>query len=484
MSLQTFEIKLDNPTATYGSGAMITGQVIIDLTKAKKMRALKLRFKGKCEVHWEKRTGSGKNSRTTYFTGEEEYFRTDLCLFGSTGGDTIEMLAGHHVFPFNYALPRNIPSSYEHSIGSVEYSIKAIVDRPWKFDHETAIVFTIETPFELNPETHSLIGIDDEKEEDYCCILPCISKGSMIYNFRLPTTGYACGEAIQTTVNINSRSDSVEVDEIDVKLEQKVDFHARSPYGKTKSETHVIQQSKQSGPFGKKCDVVIGLQVPSVPPSKLQHCNLIDISYRIHIELNVSGLHCNTERYYDILIGTRPATIMSTQQVVFPVSHFGQPPITAPTAPFDYSSSTNPTSAFPNPNVPYPMPTPTTSQSEKVSAPYSQFPMPGPTPYPIQSGPNQYPPPAAPYPTQSGSNQYPPPGAPYPTQPGPGQYPPPSTTPYPNQPGTGFTYPSAPGFQPPQNIEFVPSNPMSPFNYPPEQLPPSYDSVIARDYTK
>lgn len=39
-TLKTFEIKLGNPTAAYGSGAIITGQVIIDLITAKSMRGI------------------------------------------------------------------------------------------------------------------------------------------------------------------------------------------------------------------------------------------------------------------------------------------------------------------------------------------------------------------------------------------------------------------------------------------------------------
>ncbi|CAD6214590.1 GSCOCG00004130001-RA-CDS [Cotesia congregata] len=474
-TLRTFEIKLDNPTATYGAGAIITGQVVVDVTKTKKLRALKLRFKGKCSVHWQKTSSSGKSSRTVDYTGEEEYFRNDVCLFGSTGGDTIEMLAGHHTYPFSYALPRNIPNSFEHGVGSVEYSMKAIIDRPWKFDHETTKIFTVETPFELDSQSYSMAGIHDEKEEDYCCILPCISRGNMIFIFELPTTGYACGEPIHTTVHINNRSDSVEVEEIEVKLEQKLEFHARSPYKKTKTKSCVVQQSKREGPFLKKSEVLVGLQVPSVPLSKLQYCSLIDISYQVHIEVHVSGLHCKTEKFYDILIGTRPPAI--AHQVHHPVPSQHPLPITSPSAPVDYSPAYDPVSPFPTPLIP--MPVPSVPQSEKTP-PYPQFPTPG-APYPTQSGSSQYPPPGAPYPTQFGSGPYPPSGAPYPTQPGPDQYPP-NNAPYPNV--HPFQYPSAPGFQPPRNVEFVPSNPTSPFQYPPEQLPPSYDSVMANDNRK
>lgn len=68
---------------------------------------------------------------------------------------------------------------------------------------------------------------------------------------------------------------------------KRLDFHASS---KTNSETNVIEQNSYSGPFAKQCSVKIGLRVPSIPSSKLQYCNLIDISYAIHIEIQVSRL--------------------------------------------------------------------------------------------------------------------------------------------------------------------------------------------------
>lgn len=38
--LDRFEIKLDNPTATYAPGEIITGQVILDLSKTKSLRGI------------------------------------------------------------------------------------------------------------------------------------------------------------------------------------------------------------------------------------------------------------------------------------------------------------------------------------------------------------------------------------------------------------------------------------------------------------
>jgi hypothetical protein len=43
-----------------------------------------------------------------------------------------------------------LPSSFEGEHGSVRYTIKATLDRPWKFDHEVTVPFKVVTPIDLN----------------------------------------------------------------------------------------------------------------------------------------------------------------------------------------------------------------------------------------------------------------------------------------------------------------------------------------------
>lgn len=62
----------------------------------------------------------------------------------------IKIPFGYHKYPFNFQLPYNIPSSFEHKYGHVRYTIKAVMDRPWKFDHQTKIAFTVISTLDLN----------------------------------------------------------------------------------------------------------------------------------------------------------------------------------------------------------------------------------------------------------------------------------------------------------------------------------------------
>lgn len=74
-------------------------------------------------------------------------------------GNEIEIQAGEHKFPFTCTLPENLPSSFESDFGHVRYTVKAILDRPWKFDQEVKAAFTIVLPFDLNQEPRTSVGL-------------------------------------------------------------------------------------------------------------------------------------------------------------------------------------------------------------------------------------------------------------------------------------------------------------------------------------
>lgn len=76
-------------------------------------------------------------------TGHEEYFENHYYLVGSKNGNEINLPAGEHIYPFTCVLPPNLPSSFEGEFGHVRYTVKVVLDRPWKFDQETKMAFTV-----------------------------------------------------------------------------------------------------------------------------------------------------------------------------------------------------------------------------------------------------------------------------------------------------------------------------------------------------
>lgn len=67
------------------------------------------------------------------------------------------MSPGTHEYPFSCNLPPNLPSSFESDYGRIRYTIKAKLDRPWKFDHETKAAFTVNSTLDLNQQPHASV---------------------------------------------------------------------------------------------------------------------------------------------------------------------------------------------------------------------------------------------------------------------------------------------------------------------------------------
>lgn len=51
----------------------------------------------------------------------------------------------------------------------------------------------------------------------------------------------------------------------------------------------VVAKTKKEGPFTEETEIVLPLNVPSIPASYLQHCQLIDINYVLKIIFTFFG---------------------------------------------------------------------------------------------------------------------------------------------------------------------------------------------------
>ncbi|KMQ96436.1 arrestin domain-containing protein 3 [Lasius niger] len=306
-SLRTFRVEFDRPGATFTPGELVTGNVIVDLAREKSIR----------------------------------------------DNREVRMPEGFHKYPFNFSLPYNIPCSFEHANGHIRYTAKAVIDRPWRFDHECKIAFTVVSSYDLNAHIQQCLGVDDEANESFCCFC-CFDMGSIKTRIRIPTMGFVPGQSIETIVNLNNTS-SIDVTKICVKLERSLEFHAKTPYKTTKTDKAVGKAEQSMGPFGPNAEVVTRLQVPPIPPSQLEYCSIIDQKYTLRITIHVSGMHCSITKTYPILIGTIPLrsiiSVPYTQTVLQPTAPIMQydddPPPPMPTSP-DYAP----------PNLPYPGPQP------------------------------------------------------------------------------------------------------------------------------
>ncbi|XP_063994129.1 uncharacterized protein LOC135171482 isoform X2 [Diachasmimorpha longicaudata] len=193
------------------------------------------------------------------------------------------------------------------------------MDIAWALDPETCLTLTVYSPFDLNQAPSH--AIEDELHEEYCwCVLPCVSEGFMEAQIYIPKSSCAVGDQLDVFIEIDMNSPSVDIFGIELRLKQILEFHAD---GRTKTQSETVERSTNNGPFERNTRINLRLQVPSVLHSGLQHCNLINIMYHLGIKFLVSDCHCDTKKYYAIMIGAK--STVPTEEQARPI-----PPASAP----------------------------------------------------------------------------------------------------------------------------------------------------------
>lgn len=139
---------------TYTPGETISGTLHLEVLKPIKITAVRISLRGK-EKAWVRRR-RGRRS-VTYFA-EHIHFQQYVTCFGfskASGrkGDA-ELSAGTFAYNFSFALPVNIPPSFDcpgpNAACTLAYTLKAYVDIPNGFDAENVIFLRILAPVAAN----------------------------------------------------------------------------------------------------------------------------------------------------------------------------------------------------------------------------------------------------------------------------------------------------------------------------------------------
>lgn len=308
MGLKHFQIVFDNPTGTYYCGQTVTGRVLLGLNSPKKIRGIEIKFKGEANVAWTETESSRRDDGTTEehtinFRGNEQYFCIGYYLVGGSQDDFI-LPEGEHSYPFSTLLPPALPSSFEGTHGHIRYTVKVKIDRPWKFDHETKTAFTVLCPVDLNTNETAMIPVKQELEKKFCCW--CCESGPLTLVFTVPVSGYVSGQDIPVTIEIDNAS-NVTVRDVICKLKKLITFISKEPYGSKREEAITVGEIVFDGvlPNGSNTATRF-LKVPPVPPSALDNCSIIDLSYYMKVVAEVDGCHANLKTSTPIIIGTIP----------------------------------------------------------------------------------------------------------------------------------------------------------------------------------
>ncbi|KYN02385.1 PREDICTED: arrestin domain-containing protein 17 [Cyphomyrmex costatus] len=361
MGLKDFRIAVDNQWNTYYPGQAVTGNVIVVLDSTKKIRGIRVKIKGEANTCWatEKKEMDERGEyrdETQTVTAHEEYFETKYYLVGSASGGEIEIQSGEHKFPFSCTLPTNLPSSFESDFGHVRYTIKATLDRPWKFDQDVKSPFTVIAPLDLNREPRATESVQQEMSKTFCCL--CCGTPPLTINFSLPVRGYVPGQSMPIKINVENLSNVV-VNTVKLVLCKIVTFRATTPHTDTKKEEIVVTEiSKGPVEAGGTTDYEQHLNIPPLPPSNLANCGIIDLEYNLKVEACVEGwYHRNLTANTLIFVGTVPLVVYHVPSAP-PAGMDGDYPTTPPKAGFVIPSTNTALPPIPEshlyPNLPPP----------------------------------------------------------------------------------------------------------------------------------
>ncbi|XP_030558918.1 arrestin domain-containing protein 3 [Drosophila novamexicana] len=296
--------EFDRPCPVYYSGETINGRIVLKTTSNKSVNAVFILFAGEAKVRWEERrtrTVNGKTETyTEYYRGSEKYLNTRTNVFGE--GD---LPAGTHTYTFCIPLPLECPTSCVEKYGKIAYEVSLVLDRSWRFNNEFKQPLTVLQTYNLNMYPEMLIPIKSEDIKYFCC-WPC-SSGPVISTLTIPFGGYAPGQRINYTLQIDNQSHGYDLHGIEISLIQIYEFRASVPMHKSRTHKNTLCQEYQPEHVRRLSKRLINASLvipPVAPSSRINH--IINVSYQIKMAIRTGDCHSNSEIDTPIIVGTIP----------------------------------------------------------------------------------------------------------------------------------------------------------------------------------
>ena len=217
--------------------------------------------------------------------------------------------------PFTLQIPYNVPSSFVGHYGTVMYKVVYNVHRPWKMAKKKVMGLSVCSVSDLNkvPEARNSIAVINQKTFGVLMFKSKPLSMEIIVN----KTGFVPGEPIYINGFIDNKSNT-KIKHCEVKLFQKVEYKASSSSitgggishsaGGSKTAQKLIQELQQPGLEPKSSEkwVNLAFHIPPAPPTGLDGCSLINLSYHMQIRVVPPGARFALEIDFPVFIGNIP----------------------------------------------------------------------------------------------------------------------------------------------------------------------------------
>jgi len=336
MGVSVLHIQLEYPNRPVFAGELVGGHLLLLLTETIKVRNIRLRVYGEERTHViEQRHESSENphrhhmdqqhdaqrqmdrplnssTETTTVTvdhyGHHIIVDQTILLFGGAGGlfqagEYLLEAGRKYAFPFRVQIPFGAPASCAFNESNfVRYVMECVVDRPWAFDYNTSLVLNVQPFIDCNqPQLRSPV-VSSEQSHDCCCCWPFSNGGSIFFNTQIDHAGYAAGDTINFTAEINNQSGSV-VRSLTVRLEQV--YRLRTSSGFSQQRSHIL--SERVIPISVQANQVFKIDESVMVPPQTFPVTFIGRYIDVHYELTFS---VDSEGCFGSTVHVRPGMVI------------------------------------------------------------------------------------------------------------------------------------------------------------------------------
>ncbi|KAJ8314490.1 hypothetical protein KUTeg_006640 [Tegillarca granosa] len=300
--LEKFQIIFNNPTATYCAGETVYGYGWVMLKEPIFVETVCMEAVGEAKVEW-------MTSSDIQASDEEVFnYTTVLPIKGEKDFSDGAMLhPGSHYFPFEFTLPQKLPSSFKGKHGRLRYFVKMTICSAGGPHPARTSKFAVIGSLDLNKEPDAALPVENDTFEavgSWCCVA-----GTVTATIKLDRKGFVMKEAIPVYAEIKNLS-TRRISSTQVSLIQNVTYY--SYRGRFSESTILVTVHKGSiAPRGKQTWQRELLSIPTVPPSHLRGCKIIDLC------IKPSGLARKVKLPVDIVIGTIPVQNTDQQKVSY-----------------------------------------------------------------------------------------------------------------------------------------------------------------------
>ncbi|KAJ6608091.1 Arrestin domain-containing protein 3, partial [Pseudolycoriella hygida] len=244
-------------------------------------------------------TSSSSEYVDVEYRDKETYLDVTINIFGYSGMDTT-LKSGRVNYPFQFVLPCGLPSSLKGEHGSIKYSLQAVIGQSWAFGQKSYVPFHVVGVVDLNSEPTAQMPVVVKARKTFGILF---QSGPLDVTLRIPRGGAVPGEYVPFVAEIFNKSDKTVTECLS--LHQKVEYFAR---GKSKQQKNTILEmlgeALKPGADHVWHDNV--LQIPQITPTSSGSCRLINVKYKLELEMKVSGIGFNLEASTPFVIGNIP----------------------------------------------------------------------------------------------------------------------------------------------------------------------------------